>query len=549
MEKTKINLENALFNRGTTLKHNDLIIRVDKKITVMNGRMILKDGDKLFRNDKEMVDIVYPHKRKYKLKIGDIVERKLKDGDVVLLNRQPTLHKASMQAQEIILRPYKTIRMNLAITKGFNADFDGDEMNIHVPQSLEAQAELRMLSASKYNIISPQSSKPIMAIVQDSLLAAYRMSLGTQKLRKEQFYSISMKVDFSSDECLKKIQHIRRILKEKGKKTQCFNGKGLISLILPKDLIFEKKNNANPDEPVVKIYRGVLYEGTLDKTILGSSHNSLIHIINKEYSPERACEFIDHIQFITNEWILIKGFSVGLGDCLIQDKEKKKEIENVISKCFMEAEGIKTTTNHPSIRELRILSSLNKAKDIGLRIAKETLKSDNNFLSTVYSGSKGDFFNIAQITGLLGQQNLKGQRINPMLNNNTRSLPHYSFDKLSIEDEYESRGFISSCFIDGLNPKEFYFHAMSGREGVCDTAMGTATSGYMQRRIIKLTEDIKIQYDGTVRDTTGKIYQMCYGDNGLDPSSTIKVDGKQQVCNITRLVDKLNMKHEIKSNK
>ena len=128
--KTKINLENALFNRGTTLKHNDVIIRGDKKITVMNGRMILKDGDKLFRNDKEMTDIVYPHKRKYKLKIGDIVERKLKDGDVVLLNRQPTLHKASMQAQEIVLRPHKTIRMNLAITKGFNADFDGDEIDV-----------------------------------------------------------------------------------------------------------------------------------------------------------------------------------------------------------------------------------------------------------------------------------------------------------------------------------------------------------------------------------------------------------------------------------
>jgi DNA-directed RNA polymerase II subunit RPB1 len=184
---------------------------------------------------------------------------------------------------------------------------------------------------------------------------------------------------------------------------------------------------------------------------------------------------------------------------------------------------------------------LGKAKDIGLRIAKESLDPDNNFLSTVISGSKGDFFNIAQITGLLGQQNLKGQRVPLYLNNGKRSLPHYPFGKLSPEMEHESRGFIASSFIKGLNPREFYFHAMSGREGISDTAMGTATSGYMQRRIIKLTEDIKIQNDGTVRDITGHIYQMAYGDDGLDPTNTVKVNGNQEACDIGRLINKLNM--------
>ena len=197
---------------------------------------------------------------------------------------------------------------------------------------------------------------------------------------------------------------------------------------------------------------------------------------------------------------------------------KQEEIRNVISKCYVEAEGIKQTTQHKNIREIRVNGSLNKAKDIGLRIAKEALSQDNNFLSTVNSGSKGDFFNIAQITGLLGQQNLKGQRVPLGLNNGKRSLPHYPFGQLPPEMEYESRGFIDCGFLAGLNPRQYYFHAMSGREGICDTAMGTATSGYMQRRIIKLTEDMKIQYDGTVSDIPGKIYQMSYGNNGLDPT-------------------------------
>jgi len=181
-------------------------------------------------------------------------------------------------------------------------------------------------------------------------------------------------------------------------------------------------------------------------------------------------------------------------------------------------------------------------KDVGLRIAKNALSIDNNFVSTVTSGSKGDFFNIAQITGLLGQQNLKGGRIIPALNHGKRTLPHYPHGELPFEQEYESKGFVSSSFIKGLNPKEFYFHAMCGREGVCDTAMGTAKSGYMQRRIIKLTEDIKIQYDGTVRDQTGKIYQLSYGDDGFDPTHTVKVGETQEFCDVSRLVSKLNLK-------
>ena len=206
----------------------------------------------------------------------------------------------------------------------------------------------------------------------------------------------------------------------------------------------------------------------INKSIIGSSHVSLIRVIEKEYGAEEASRFIDNIQFITNAWLLIKGFSIGIGDCVVKGIQQKEKIEDVIQKCYYEAEGIKATTTHPNIREIRVTAALSKAKDIGLRIAKESLGKNNNFLGTVNSGSKGDFFNIAQITGLLGQQNLQGQRIKPSLNNNTRSLPHYPFENLPMELEYESKGFIKGSFIEGLNPREFYFHAMSGREGICD---------------------------------------------------------------------------------
>jgi DNA-directed RNA polymerase II subunit RPB1 len=242
---------------------------------------------------------------------------------------------------------------------------------------------------------------------------------------------------------------------------------------------------------------------------------------------------------------LINGFSIGLQDCLINDLESVDKIQDKIDMCYIEACGIAETTHNPGIREVRITASLSKAKDVGMKIAKDTMSKNNNLLSTVYSGSKGDFFNIAQLTGLLGQQNLIGKRVFRYLNHGKRTLPHYSFEKLDRDEEYESRGFVRHSFIEGLNPQEFYFHAMSGREGICDTAMGTAKSGYIQRRIIKVCEDISVKYDGSVRDATGKIYQLAYGYNGLDPCCTVKVGNKQQACDISRIADKLNLQFEI----
>ena len=352
-------------------------------------------------------------------------------------------------------------------------------MNIHVGQSIEAQTELRLLSASKYKIISAQSSKPNMCIVQDSLLGAYKMTCGNKRIRKDQFFDISMKLEMTVSELMKKIKIIKTVAKEKGKNliykakrkgkiTEYYSCKALMSLALPVDFNYEKENKADPEEPVVRIYKGVLYEGALDKSTLGAATNSLIHIIHKEYGPDITAKFIDSVQFITNNWLMIDGFSIGIEDCMTKNKNQTQEIKDVIKKCFIEAEFIKETTTHPGIREVRITGILNKARDMSLKKAKDSIDPKNNFLSTVNSGSKGDFFNVAQITGLLGQQNLQGKRIVPTLNNGNRTLPHYPFENLPIDLEYESRGFIDSSFIRGLEPRQFYFHAMSGREGCCD---------------------------------------------------------------------------------
>ena len=421
-------------------------------------------------------------------------------------------------------------------------------MNIHLPSSLEGESELRNLTDAKYMMITPQSSKPIFCIVQDSLLSAYKMTLGIVPIRKEVFYSILMSVEISVEDFQKKIQDIRRVYKEKGKKVQAFHGKGLFSMILPPDFNYVRENKTNSAEPVLRIHKGVLYEGTLDKTCLGTSVGSIIHCLYKEYGVDRAAKFIDEVQFICNRWILVSGFSIGLGDCMVQGEKSRELVEDVIKKCYVEAEVVKRTTANPLIQEIRIMGALSKARDVGMRISKEALDPENGFIKTVKSGSKGDSFNVAQMSALIGQQDVEGKRVKPCMSNGKRTLPHYHFGDLEPEKEYESKGFIASSFIKGMNPREFYFNLTSSRVAVVNTSLNTATSGYMNRRIAKLTEDVKVQYDGTVRDTTNGIFQYAYGETGYDPKKTIKINGVQQVCDVSVLVQKMNQRYE-KENK
>jgi DNA-directed RNA polymerase beta' subunit len=548
-EKVRINLLKACFVKQTQLLKNDEICRNGRLMPVLTGKEILKPRDLILRNGAT-IPCNPASTRPYSIQVGDIVERKLITGDTVLFNRQPTLNKMSMQAGEIIVRPGKNIRVNLAVTRIMNADFDGDEFNIHVPQSLEATAELKYLSSMKENLISAQHSKPNVAIVQDSLLGSYLMTIPSSLyLKKEKFFDIIMTIDKPTKFYLDKINHIKTILSLKLKKPvadwECMNGKGLVSMILPEDFNYFKKNNGSPEEPTVKIHRGVLYKGVIDKNIIGCVTGTIIQALYKEYNTDIACEFVNGIQKLSNAWLLLNSFSIGLKDCLMLNKQKEILIKKEVEKCIYEAESIKNEIHNPIIKEARVNSSLNKAKDLGFKIAQDAILPTNNFLSTIKSGSKGDIYNLAQMTGLLGQQNLKGSRVQPSLNNKQRTLPHYKFGKLFPEQEYESKGFISSPFIKGLNPREFYFHACSGREGVSDTSLGTSNSGYIQRRIIKLTEDMKVEYDGSVRDAGGRVYQFAYGETNMDPSKTIVLNGKSEICDVRKMVEKLNMQVEL----
>jgi len=538
---TRISIPAASMNLGTYLNHGDCITRDSKMILVTDCKMEIKIGDVINRPilDKDVpgneqmkrIPTILPQKKIITLEIGDKIERFLRDGDFVLLNRQPTLHRNSMQGMKVIVKKGKTLRVNLSIVTGFNMDFDGDEGNMFVVETMEARSELEYSSNAIYNILSAQSNKPEMVIVQDSLLGAYKMTEKVQNIGAAHFMKCMMHIEHKYN-YLDRLKTIRSIRNEAN---DVYSTHALFGFIFP--------DTFHIDYPNLKIRYGVIVSGFFDKSTLKGTKESLIRILCLEYGAVQTANFVDNIQFLTNAWLELNPFSVGIQDCLIGDSKKKEAIKNITQKYFLEATNVSRSTDHPQIREARVNCSLNKAKDIGLKIAKEALKSDNNFISTVTSGSKGDYFNIAQITGLLGQQNIDGHRPCPTLSNRKRTLIHYP--EVIINDharKYRSRGFVASSFIEGMHPDEMFFHAMTGREGMTKTAMGTATSGYIQRSIVKINEDLKIEYDGTVRDAKKNIYQFAYGNHGYDPSKVTINENKGEVypIDIKRLSIKLN---------
>lgn len=523
-DHTRINMRYSTTIFHTKLLYGDVIFRNGNFLRVVQKEHEKYDYDErdvIFRNGKKLENIIPKSKKPFKVEIGDIVERKLMDGDILLLNRQPTLHRGSMIAQKVKILPGKTIRLNLAITTTFNADFDGDEMNLFLPNNVDSETELRHLSSVDNFILNPQSSKANIVLVQDTLLGVYRMTCSDQKkMSKQEIMKVTFSIgDFGIDQYHKKQNFLNQIP----------DGNFLFSLLLPNDFFLKKKS------PDIVIEHGILKKGTITKKIV----NEIVSLLYLEYSTETSKEFINNVQFLSNAYLLCCGFTIGIDDCVLLDDSN---VDTSVSKSLIKAKSAQEGIRNDKVREIYTNYSLGATRDLGLSIAKDSMQKNNHFISTVESGAKGQYFNITQITGLLGQQQVTGGRIPFTLTNNSRSLPHYPIQTKDYSDDqmYEAKGFIRSCFAEGLNPREFYLHSMTGREGITDTAMKTATSGYIQRRMVKVAEDTMVHYDGTVRNSSNNIIQFAYGNNYLNPSYTIIKKGQPCPFDVERIINREN---------
>jgi DNA-directed RNA polymerase II subunit RPB1 len=505
------------------------------------GANFVIQGSSLGDNNIREYDLRY-RKKTIKLRYGDIVERHLVNGDPVLFNRQPSLHKLSMMchlANVIDDDRYNTFRLNVNVTPPYNADFDGDEMNMFAPQSIQTQTELFKIADVRRQIISPKDSKPIIGPVQDSVLGSYRMTQNNIKIDWHDYMNLVVFIRNNKNTQF-------NLDKNKFVKNKIYTGIDLFNNIIP--------NNINLEIGKVKLRNGYIVNGPIKKGI----NNRIISNCWDRHGHEITQTYIDNIQRIITNWLLLDGFSVGLGDCYINEKNKEIIVKELEKKKLEINHLITEIENNPELMdadlfEASLQSNLSAQKGEIQKLVQDNINSDNNFFIMVNSGSKGKAVNMMQIMGALGQDIFLFKRIQKAVNN--RTLPHFFQD----DDTPLARGFIEHSYLDGLTPQEFFFHHMSGREGLIDTAIKTADTGYISRRLMKGLEDVGVKYDGTVRTGNNIILQYIYSDFNLDQIKqrkqtlyTMKMGNDEIKLNYTlskNEINELSKKHKIPENK
>ena len=473
--------------------------------------------------DKEMEENYIP-------KIGDVFHRVLRNGDYVIVNRQPTLSGHSFMAMEAVIGLQNTFGLHVSYTTPYNADFDGDEMNIHVPQDPETEAELMALLNVKECLMTGATNKNAMGIVYNGITAALLLTQDTTDVSPVVYYQALMLMTERSqlgtlDERLAR-HHVRP-----------YSGKALFSACLPADFFYTRKD--------VVIRQGVLVKGEITKADIGPASGSIIQNIWHMSSPERASAFITDAVFVLDYWLSQRGFSVGFKDCYPDDKRVKKEVEAYIVKTKALVESLGPRLENPveeSVREQQIIEAVSGAPNVGKKILEDIFGIDNPLIAMVRSGAKGSAFNIAQIHAIIGQQKLVGKRLT--------ALSRY-YDPDDPDTALEARGFIENSFMLGQTPGQMFMHQASGREGIIDTAVNTADSGNAQHRVIKVAENVMTNYDGTVGNQSA-VFQYIYGEEGLSPDRLFKIHiptsldksaNALSFINMTAEVDRLNAKY------
>jgi DNA-directed RNA polymerase subunit A' len=456
--------------------------------------------------------------------VGYIVERHLIDGDIVLFNRHPTLHKGSLMAHFVKVLPGKTFRLHPSICFPFNADFDGDEMNIHAPQTEEARAEAKILLDSENMLIGQKNNTNMIGLIMDGITGCYLLS--KDEISREE--AIQLIIEAGID-----INNVDEKIFEKEK----IKGTEIISLVLPSDLNLEIKtrecsgagcvNCSKPNSPCrLVIKNGKIVKGVVDANALAPEKDGLIKALDAIVDRKEVVRIVKILFSLGSIYLTKKGFSIGLSD-FKPDEEIVKETEKIIKKAYEQHSEVIEQYHSKKLepfpgktleesREIILLKLLNEVRTkIGEKI-KEIVKPNNPVRILINGGAVGNILNLIQIMGSVGQQSLWGKRIEIGFKNRTLSF----FEEFDLSPE--SRGFIRSNYYKGLNPYEFFFASITGRDGLMDTALRTPKSGYLYRRLVNALQDIRVEYDNTIRDSSGQIIEFLYGDDGIDPGEKHK---------------------------
>ena len=449
---------------------------------------------------------------------GWVIERQLKDGDVVLFNRHPSLHRMSIMSHEVKILPGKSFRVASSVCAPYNADFDGDEMNIHVPQKEEARAEAELLMKVQDQIISPRHGHAIIRPTEDHISGMFIMTRNDTTFTRNEVFDILAMAGITE--------------MPKADKKDRYSGRAVFSQLLPEDFNFASrtkickkcdkcKKEECPFESYVSIKNGKQISGAIESGIMGELVESMV-----PYGNDRAREFIDAVARVSARVITIKGFSVSMDSYQLSNtlrnniNESAKNAEKEVNALVMQFQN-KTLDRQPgkTLRETleeRVMYTLSKIRDNAGQAIRKELSINNSALLMAEIGARGSLLNVIFITGLLSQQAVRGRRLRRGYRG--RTLSHFKTGDIGAR----AMGYVASNFTTGMNPVEYFFHAMGGRESMVNTAIRTARSGYMQRRFINALQDLMTYPDLSVRDAGGRMVETLYGGDGLDPMKITK---------------------------
>ena len=522
---------------------NDWNIEQMKQL-IINGPKIHPGANYIIRNDRRRIDLRYVKNRKIiadMLAPGFTVERHLNNSDLVLFNRQPSLHRMSIMAHEVKIMKGKTFRINLTVCPPYNADFDGDEMNLHVPQSEEARTEAELLLKVQEHILSPRFGGPILGGVQDFISTVFQFT------NKNSVYNVkdTLKLLYMGNVFYSHpnfdLNKIEPNIKEP---EPMYSGKQIFSTLLPEDLnlrlrskfckkCFIKDGNVCKEEKCeydayVTIKNGELLAGTIDENSFGAMQsNSILQRIIKDHGNATGRLFLDSATRMLLYVIRLNGITMGLDEVFIRG-ESHEHIQKVLHDATDEAKKLIKAFRENNTKilkrapgrslketlELRIRQILAEARKKAEELATHFIGDEAHSVIMTKSGARGNILNLGQMSAVVGQQAIRGERINRGYS--SRTLPHFKVDDLTPK----ARGFVGQSYRNGLQPVGFFFHAMGGREGLVDTAVRTSTSGYMQRRLVNALQDMVIENDGTVRNSDKNIIQFKFGDDSINPQHT-----------------------------
>lgn len=437
------------------------------------------------------------------LQPGYVVERHLLDGDIAIFNRQPSLHRMSMMCHKVRVLPGKTLRLNPAVCNPYNADFDGDEMNLHIPQTEESRAEAEILMQVQTQLISPRYGLSVIGCIQDAISGNYLLSRHG-KFDRESAIQLLATIG---------VKDFKKLPRKK-----VLSGHDLFSVLLPDDFNFEHVSR-NGEKVIVN--DGVLTEGTIDtKTVGGEGEGLLLRALHKKYGAARTVDILHKILRLGAEYLLVRGFTTTIADEDVAP-EARAEIDKLLNDAQDDVydlikqfnEGVLEILPGRSIEdtlELKILERLNKARNGCGTVLKRYVNDNNHAAVMILSGARGSITSIIQMSACVGQQALRGGRIDKGFSN--RTLSCFKEGDLSPE----ARGFVNRGFKQGLRPTELFFHVITGRDALMDTALRTPKSGYLYRRLANALQDLRVEYDGTVRDAHGRVIQFMYGEDCVD---------------------------------